>query len=84
MPELIDSIGSCVILKVSNPSHFLPITSASTSFSVPPRIDNLSAVLIRFDSIPEKYIPTDEEVERNSRPDPAAASDGPAVGDTVI
>ena len=47
-------------------------------------IDNLSAVLIRFDSIPEKYIPTDEEVERNSRPDPAAASVGAAVGDTVI
>ena len=35
-------------------------------------IDNFSGILIRFDSIPDKYVPTEEEIRRNNIPNPGS------------
>lgn len=50
-------------------------------------IDNLSAVLLRIDRMPEKYSPTEEEILQDQTPDPGDPANTGAdagEGDTVI
>ena len=48
-------------------------------------IDNLSAVLIRFGSLPKPYVPTEDEVRENQTPvQPAAADSSDDEAETIV
>ena len=48
-------------------------------------IDNFSGILIRFNSIPEKYVPTEDEIRQNSIPNPGSNDVGdPDNAATII